>query len=316
MNEKATAMKPPPLKISRVFHAPRSTVFRAWTSSEHVKAWFCPETYSVPKTKVESRLGGAFEVCMRSPSGEEHWMRGVFEEIEPDRRLVITSQVESAAGAPLFRARTEVDFSDALGGTRMDLMQTYSLDDPNIAARMVAGAAEGWRTTLDRLEAEVVRMQGGVGTQARSVVHASFRLERAYGADKARVWEALTGPEAKMKWFAGTAGEWELIERAMDVRVGGRERLKGRWKGGVVSTFEAIYHDVVEGERLIYSYEMFLDEKKISVSLASMELASAGAKTLLKVTEQGAFLDGYDDAGSRERGTGLLLDALGASLSN
>jgi hypothetical protein len=32
------------------------------------------------------------------------------------------------------------------------------------------------------------------------------------------------------------------------------------------------------------------------------------------VTEQGAFLDGYDDAGSRERGTGFLLDSLGASL--
>jgi len=32
------------------------------------------------------------------------------------------------------------------------------------------------------------------------------------------------------------------------------------------------------------------------------------------MTEQGAFLDGYDDAGSRERGTQQLLDALGASL--
>ncbi|MGH6993976.1 MAG: SRPBCC family protein [Caulobacteraceae bacterium] len=316
MSEKTTAMKPPPLKISRVFHAPRSTVFKAWTSSEHVKAWFCPETYSVSNAKVESRLGGAFEVCMRSPSGEEHWTRGVFEEIEPDRRLVIASQVENDAGTPIFHARTEVDFSDALGGTRIDLIQTYTFDDPSLAAPMAAGAPEGWRTTLDKLEAEVVRMQGGTGTPARSVVHASFHLERAYHAEKAQVWEALTRPEAKMKWFAGTAGEWELIERAMDVRAGGRERLKGRWKGGVVSTFEAIYHDVVEAERLIYSYEMFLDEKKISVSLASMELASAGAKTLLKVTEQGAFLDGYDDAGSRERGTGLLLDALGASLSD
>jgi hypothetical protein len=34
------------------------------------------------------------------------------------------------------------------------------------------------------------------------------------------------------------------------------------------------------------------------------------------VTEQGAFLDGYDDAGSREDGTSHLLDALGASLKD
>jgi len=33
------------------------------------------------------------------------------------------------------------------------------------------------------------------------------------------------------------------------------------------------------------------------------------------VTELGAFLDGYDDAGSRERGTGELLDALSRSLT-
>ncbi len=59
---------------------------------------------------------------------------------------------------------------------------------------------------------------------------------------------------------------------------------------------------------------MHLDDKKISVSLATMQLQAEGAKTRLIVTEQGAFLDGYDDAGSREQGTGYLLDALGASL--
>ncbi len=100
----------------------------------------------------------------------------------------------------------------------------------------------------------------------------------------------------------------------MDVRVGGTERLKGRWEGGVVSTFEATYHDVIPNERLVYGYVMHLDDRKLSVSLATMQLKVDGGKTLLMVTEQGAFLDGYDDAGSREQGTGHLLDALGASL--
>ena len=50
------------------------------------------------------------------------------------------------------------------------------------------------------------------------------------------------------------------------------------------------------------------------MSLATLQLKGTGGKTTLKVTEQGAFLDGYDDAGSREQGTGHLLDALGASL--
>jgi hypothetical protein len=47
-----------------------------------------------------------------------------------------------------------------------------------------------------------------------------------------------------------------------------------------------------------------------------MQLKADGARTTLLVTEQGAFLDGYDDAGSREQGTNDLLDALGASLAD
>src|SRR5690348_13423502 len=311
----ATA-QPAPLRLSRVFHAKRETVFKAWSSAEHVKRWFSPETYSVSDARVEMHVGGPFDVCMRSPSGEEHWTRGTFVEVTPHTRLVIDAQVADSAGKPLFRAYTEVDFSDALGGTKMDIVQTYNFADPAITAPMVKGAPEGWRTTLDKLEKEVVRMQGGAETGARSVVHATFSLQRTYEAPVARVWKALTDEAAKQKWFAGTPGRWQLLERRMDVRAGGRERLKGRWDGGVVSTFDATYHDVIPNERLVYSYEMFLDEKKISVSLATMQLKADGAKTTLTVTEQGAFLDGYDDAGSREHGTGKLLDALGASLTD
>ena len=317
LKETAEAASPPPLRVSRLLHAPRETVFKAWSAAEHVKRWFAPETYSVPDAKVEFRVGGPFEVLMRSPDGVEHWMRGRFVEITPPRRLAIDMLVADPAGKPLFRALTEVDFAEALGGTQMDVKQTYTFLDLSLAAPMAAGAPEGWRTTLDKLEREVIRMQGGAETGARSVAHATFHLERTYDAPIAAVWKALTDIEAKQKWFAGPPGRWELIERRMDVRVGGSERLKGRWEGGVVSTFEAIYHDVVLNERLIYSYVMRLDEKKISASLATIELVAEGPKkTRLTITEQGAFLDGYDDAGSREQGTGYLFDALGASLKD
>jgi uncharacterized protein YndB with AHSA1/START domain len=307
------AQQLPPLRLSRVFHAPRETVFRAWSSTEHVKRWFCPETFTIPDATVRMQVGGPFEVCMRSPTGEEHWTRGAFVEVTPHSRLVIDMTCTDSAGRQLFRAYTEVDFADALGGTRMDVLQSYTLIDPSVGW-MVTGAPDGWRTTLDKLEKEVVRMQGGVGTDVRSVVHATFHLERTYEAPVARVWRALTDEAAKSKWFGGPPDKWELLERHMDVRVGGTERAKGRWEGGVVSTFDATYHDVVQNERLVYSYVMHLDAKQISVSLATMQLRGEGGKTTLKVTEQGAFLDGYDDAGSREHGTGFLLDALGASL--
>jgi uncharacterized protein YndB with AHSA1/START domain len=102
--------------LSRLFHARRETVFKAWSSADHVKHWFSPETYTVPKAKVQMHAGGPFEVCMRSPTGEEHWTRGTFVEVSPHTRLVIDMHAMDKAGKPLFRAYTEVDFSDAFCG--------------------------------------------------------------------------------------------------------------------------------------------------------------------------------------------------------
>ena len=88
---------------------------------------------------------------------------------------------------------------------------------------MLKGAPEGWRQTLDKLEAEVARMNAGA---VCSVVHGAFHLERAYDATADALYRALSDEAAKSRWFFGPAG-WQLIERTMDFRVGGRERVKG-----------------------------------------------------------------------------------------
>ena len=59
---------------------------------------------------------------------------------------------------------------------------------------------------------------------------------------------------------------------------------------------------------------MYVGDAKISVSLATVEIAPEGSGTRLRFTEQAVFLDGYDDAGSRERGTAGLLENLGKGL--
>ena len=307
-------VQPVSLQVSRVFSAPRETVFKAWSSAEHVKRWFCPDGYSVPEATVEMRAGGRFEVCMRSPEGMEHWTKGTFTEVVAPERLTIDHHViDPCGGGPLFSALTQVKFSAAAGGTLMEVVQTYTLWDPAQAEPMLKGAPEGWRQTLDKLEAEIARIQGSGG---RSVVHGAFHLERTYDATVEQVYQALSDETAKSRWFFGPQG-WRFIERRMDFRVGGRERVKGSFEGGVTTTFDAIYHDIVPRERIVYTYEMHLDARKISVSIATLEIEPAGAgRTKLKVCEQGAFLDGYDDAGSRERGTGDLLDKLGASLKS
>ncbi|HVY56411.1 MAG TPA: SRPBCC family protein [Xanthobacteraceae bacterium] len=149
------------------------------------------------------------------------------------------------------------------------------------------------------------------------IAHGSFTIERTFeGVTPQRVFEAFATPEAKAGWFAAPNDEWTTVEREFDFRVGGRERLKGRWKSGLITEFDARYFDIVPGERIIYAYDMWHDQKKLSVSLATFEFNPApGGGTHFRMNEQGAFLDGYDDNGSREHGSGKLVDNLARYLA-
>jgi uncharacterized protein YndB with AHSA1/START domain len=273
--------------------------------------WFSPDCYTVPEAEIDPVPGGVFNVCMRSPTGDNHWSRGRFLEVVQNERLVFEMTVDAAPGQPLFKATTTVTFSDGSCGTDLHVSQAYIIYQP-MARHMIGGAAEGWSQTLGRL-GNMLEADRYAGHTGRSVVHATFRLERRYRAAPATVFHALTDPQAKAKWFGGGGGYRE-VERMMDVRPGGREVLEGTWEGGRVSRFEATYFDVIPDQRLVYTYEMRMDGTKISVSLATFELKADGDGTQVVLTEQGAYLDGYDDAGSREHGTNFLLDALGKAV--
>jgi len=147
-----------------------------------------------------------------------------------------------------------------------------------------------------------------------SVHHGEFTIERNYDTAPEAVFAAWSSAEAKQQWFFGPVGKWTQLERRLDFRIGGSERVRGQITEGPVTSFGAYYHDIVANRRIVYSYDMHLDAQRISVSLATIQFKPHGKGTKLVLTEQGAFLDGYDDAGSREQGTRGLLANLDAAL--
>jgi uncharacterized protein YndB with AHSA1/START domain len=149
----------------------------------------------------------------------------------------------------------------------------------------------------------------------RTIEHASFSIERAYKVPPAKVFAAWADPAAKARWFTGTE-EWDVGPHELDFRVGGREVNSSRPEGGPVHIYNAIYWDIVPDERIVYTYEMLLDETRISVSLTTVELEPDGERTRLTLTEHGAFFDGLDIAAARRPGTSSLLDALARELED
>jgi uncharacterized protein YndB with AHSA1/START domain len=146
-----------------------------------------------------------------------------------------------------------------------------------------------------------------------SAVHATFVIDRVYPHAPSRVYRAFADPKEKAKWF-GADEKWTEEVREEDFRVGGRDHMRGKWHQGPTSDFLCTYQDIVPNERIVYTYDMHIDGNRISVSLATIEFSPEGKGTRLKLTEQGVYLDGYDDAGRREEGTRGLLDQLAKSL--
>jgi uncharacterized protein YndB with AHSA1/START domain len=148
----------------------------------------------------------------------------------------------------------------------------------------------------------------------RSVTHGTFAIERSYDAPPQRVFAAWSDPKAKAQWFVGP-DDWQSSDHEMDFRVGGLEHVSGGSPdGGPTFSYDARYQDIVPDERIVTTYEMHMDDARISVSVATVEFQPEGSGTRLVLTEQGAFLDGHDTPAQREHGTGELLDALGRAL--
>lgn len=148
-----------------------------------------------------------------------------------------------------------------------------------------------------------------------STAHDTFVVSRTYDAPVAAVFRAWSDPGRKAGWFAGS-GDALGHGYELDFRVGGHEVNRGGPPGGPVYSYEARYCDIVELERIVYTYEMYADDARISVSVATVEFHRSGSGTQLVVTEQGAYLDGRDTVAQREDGTRSLLESLAASLAD
>jgi uncharacterized protein YndB with AHSA1/START domain len=124
--------------ITRIFDAPRSLVFKAWTEPEHMVKWFGPKDFTAAIIQNDLRPGGAYDFHMRGPNYDDHW-KGIYREVVPPERLVFTWP----AGPD---SLVTVIFEELDGKTKLTLRHGIF---ETVAAR--DNHHRGWSSTLDSL---------------------------------------------------------------------------------------------------------------------------------------------------------------------
>jgi uncharacterized protein YndB with AHSA1/START domain len=150
------------LVITRIFDAPRETVWKYWTDSEYAKKWWGPKDFTCPFARIDFRTGGKYLLAMRSKEGQEFWSTGTFKEIVPMEKIVETDSFADKEGNivpsthygmenfPL-ELEITVTFEDLGDKTRMRL--THSGIE-NIDERMRLEMEHGWNESFDKMNHE------------------------------------------------------------------------------------------------------------------------------------------------------------------
>ena len=134
----------PSLTLVRRLKAPLARVYAAWTEPEQMVRWWGPDAGPVLSVETDVRPGGRFRVVFRTMDGEEHDCRGVYREVEPERRLVFTWQWVSM---PERESLVTVDLHPIPDGTELTLTHAQFHNEATRDSHR-----DGWSGALDKLE--------------------------------------------------------------------------------------------------------------------------------------------------------------------
>jgi len=150
------------LDITRVFDAPREAVWKAWTDPRRFMRWWGPEGFTSPSCIMDLRVGGKYLFCMRSPEGRDYWSTGVYRDIVPLERIVLTDSFADEKGNVVpashygmqgdwpLELLVTVTFENDGGKTIMTLQHA------GIPSGTVSECEDGWSGSFDKL-AEILK---------------------------------------------------------------------------------------------------------------------------------------------------------------
>ncbi len=144
----AAAPRPGGFTIERTFKAPARKVWEMWTTKAGLEKWWIPPGWTSTVTHLDLRLGGRYEITMKS-SRQTIRNHGIYMEIEPMRRLAFiwNYDIFLALGEKPYDVPITVEFQEVPGGTRMIFTQ-----GPLATPEFTEGSRQGVLSNFNKLE--------------------------------------------------------------------------------------------------------------------------------------------------------------------
>jgi uncharacterized protein YndB with AHSA1/START domain len=145
--------------ITRVFDAPRETVWMVHSQIEHLAKWWGPKGLVWLGGTLDFRPGGMFHYGMRSPDGHEMWGKFVYREIVRPERIVFVNSFSDKDGGTT-RAPFAADWP-------LEIHNTLTLMEQNGRTTLTLRGAPINATPAERAKFDAMRPsmnQGFAGT--------------------------------------------------------------------------------------------------------------------------------------------------------
>ncbi|WP_430475060.1 SRPBCC domain-containing protein [Thalassospira lucentensis] len=141
------------LTVERFIKASPSTVWKAWSTPEHLEKWWIPAPIECKVMKLDLRAGGGFETRMRQ-SGEDFQphVEGCFLEVVPDKRLVWTTVLQEGwqPTEPWLALTAIITFTQEGNGTLYRAHVLHRNTEDSLKHQEM-GFFEGWGTVIEQL---------------------------------------------------------------------------------------------------------------------------------------------------------------------
>ncbi len=138
------------MALRRTVRLERGLVWRLWTESRHLAAWWGPRGFTNPECSIDATPGGEVRILMRSPDDEEFLNVGTVRVVDEPRLLVFSIALVNTDGTIRLENLTSVELEDRGAATEVTVRVRVLRATPD-ARENLAGMRNGWSESLDRL---------------------------------------------------------------------------------------------------------------------------------------------------------------------